>query len=805
MMAKKQEKMQSQWSIDDINKVAAVMLALEKKNLKRWAKTPRDSRGEDLAVALENQFGKIKKNEYRQLALWVDLSIYLESVLKSSDGFVALMDKNQALNELMKQSDGPYMGEYLSWVGEFGCLLTEGEGSDIGSWFHDGFYELLSEINAVTWIDSYNDEEITASQVTKAVTSKSAAKRAHAASSQNADSKDLITFAKDDNPGVRFCVAANPKAPIKALQALSKDKSTEVRVAVAQNAHVGMSILETLSRDDSAEVRSAIAHNPQTPAEILKILARDPEVQVRVCVAENLKTSKADLKRLVSDKDSQVRAAVANNGSTTADVLLLLLSDNDKGVQEALSNHPNTPVEIVEKLSKSKDKFIRGNIASRNDISEKISNILAKDKDEWVRRHLAENKSISRASLDKLSKDKDSLVREKLMSNSSLPIDEVPSIENSNSVKVALATNPNIPLDLLAQLAQNPDEGFLNGSFRRIRAMVGKNPAINLEIAEELMGCKDSQVIGALASNPNAPLEIIDKLVDLSLKKRSKNKWITSDRDLEIGLASNPNAPAEYLSELLQHQDYWTLVQVVSNPNLPISKLKTLAKNSDKNFRKEVAANLSAPPQLLENLAKDEEDVREMVASNPNTPFHVLEEFMSDIYSRVRHGIAVNPASPLDLLLKLSKDSDSWVRQGVAANPNTSAKILKSLGSEEFTEDSSYIINAVLDNPNTDQSQRMELINTLKKNDDTCDSIAGCTMAPVTILRELYEYFVDKTEDAIMKVVSNRYQVLLRLARNASTPTDILALLAADRDTDFREAVAQNPSADPETLIQLSK
>jgi len=156
--SKKTNKPKSLWGIEDICEVADKLLALEEKSLKKWAKAPAVNRGEDMSKALTEKFGKLKKDDLLLLALWVDLSIYLPTVLHSYEGHVALMDKNEALEKLMELEKAGkfYIDDYLDWVSQFDCLLTEGSKSDIGAWFHDGFSEILAEIEAITWTNTFS-------------------------------------------------------------------------------------------------------------------------------------------------------------------------------------------------------------------------------------------------------------------------------------------------------------------------------------------------------------------------------------------------------------------------------------------------------------------------------------------------------------------------------------------------------------------------------------------------------------------------------------------------------------------------
>jgi hypothetical protein len=240
---------------------------------------------------------------------------------------------------------------------------------------------------------------------------------------------------------------------------------------------------------------------------------------------------------------------------------------------------------------------------------------------------------------------------------------------------------------------------------------------------------------------------------------------------------------------------------------MPLKKLNDLSKHKDEKVRSAVASNPSSPWALLESLAKDESGVREMVASNPSTRSDVLKQLANDRnYSRVRSAVASNPSTPIELLAKLSKDSESLVRLEVARNDNTSSEVLKTLGKEDIKENA-HILGAVINHPNTEQDLRQELINKLMKSEKSIEFVAACINTDVELLKQLHEKYVnqDPEDDLGFKEGSARYKVLLALAKNKGTPQEILANLASGRDTDFREAVAGNSGADSKILARLSR
>jgi hypothetical protein len=67
----------------------------------------------------------------------------------------ALMSAEEAISGFMNfdwdanPSTQNWLDMVTTWVGDFGCLLTKGSGSDIGGWFEDPLWDVLSEIGAI--------------------------------------------------------------------------------------------------------------------------------------------------------------------------------------------------------------------------------------------------------------------------------------------------------------------------------------------------------------------------------------------------------------------------------------------------------------------------------------------------------------------------------------------------------------------------------------------------------------------------------------------------------------------------------
>jgi hypothetical protein len=153
-----------------ILKLANQMLDLEKIHLKSWRKNTPYQRGKDLTELIESTHPKISEEDLIHLAAWVDIAISCGLILQHPDGFNILMTTQEALTQLLnlafdenswasEHKDLSFWGTSNSfadslepiyeWSGKFGCLLTEGSESDIGTWYSDDIFDQLFKIGAL--------------------------------------------------------------------------------------------------------------------------------------------------------------------------------------------------------------------------------------------------------------------------------------------------------------------------------------------------------------------------------------------------------------------------------------------------------------------------------------------------------------------------------------------------------------------------------------------------------------------------------------------------------------------------------
>ena len=744
-MAAKKSKTENYLTVENLAELADAMVALEDKSLKKWIKRPAIKRGEDLQELIEAKFPGVG-DEALRIAMWVDLYIYTRGTLTDNDYYFTLMDSDEAITALMKYGKkNPEQFESISeWVGDFGCLLTEGSGSDIGAWFHDWFFEPLFEIEALADKEYLFLDNPTKAQLGKLAKSQSARDRVQAALQTETDPELLKTLAQDGVAAVRIAAAMNPSTPEKVLDSLSRDPDELVRKAALDNESISLGALESSGSESGS-----------------------------LSLASSKKATAETLAKLAKDKDEEIRAAVAANENTAPETLLLLAKDKSDDVREGVAENPNCPKELLKTFVRDKNYLIRGGLAMRDDLTEEMQKILSKDKDRWVREMLAQNKSTPHEILLTLSKDSDSWVRDLALKNVNLREDAESPMENPVTVKLAIAGNRSTPQDILESFSTNTESIYYKGSTSSLMKAVAGNASIPESVMEKLVKSKNKDVVKELAKNPHLSGKYLKELVEASLKRIELGKSGWSDRDLELGLAENPLAPSSYLVGLLKHSDNWVVSSVAANPNLPLEKLAKLAKSEYSNIRKGVASNPKAPWVLLQSLLKDEE-CKWQLAQNPAMRAEDLAELalQKTAGPNLLADIAMNPSLSSDQIEKLAKHKDAWVRLGVARNTNAPKEIRKGI---------------------------LEGFLKLKSEENEGDVyLIRCELTPPEMLDEVLERYLPLNS-------KNREDRLCYIAMNPNTRPETLAKLAGDRFTEVRIAVASNPNTSVETLRKLSQ
>ncbi|GGA06766.1 hypothetical protein [Okeania sp. KiyG1] len=376
------------------------------------------------------------------------------------------------------------------------------------------------------------------------------------------------------------------------------------------------------------------------------------------------------------------------------------------------------------------------------------------------------------------------------------------SLDNE-SVLREIAKNLNAPLELRIQFVKYLYENYTETKHRDLLDLVLDNP--NLKILEryrfllekelqeqikktrkfmskqpqfmsEVLKSNNIQAIKNVARNCETPIHILEQLTK------------HPDENIRDALLDNRNLPRDTLLELARDPSVSVrckLARKIFRRQTPVEILEMLADDESEEVRKLVAENPDTPVETLVKLANDSsKSVKEKLVSNSKTPVEILEILADDESEKIRQLVAKNSHTPVETLVKLANDSSKYVKQKLVSNPNTPVEILERLGLEE------KIFN--ISNANTPASILEKLAD--HSSESVRYEVVGHRNTPVSVIE---------------KLANDKYIYTIRtIAEKSQTPPHILERLATHPDYTTRYYVAINrntPATALEKLIRYNE
>lgn len=224
--------------------------------------------------------------------------------------------------------------------------------------------------------------------------------------------------------------------------------------------------------------------------------------------------------------------------------------------------------------------------------------------------------------------------------------DDNPRIRNA----VARRTDDTRTLDVLSS-----DESW------KVRGAVAGNPHAPKNVVERLLNDDSALVRAQALERSDIGAEQVRKAVDAALRGHDA----TEDTVRVVRAASgNWKADADTLHECLRVDDYETQRNVAEHEHASPDDLRRLATSPNRGVREQVAFNPHTPQRTLNALSDDDwAQTRVNVAGNPNTPASTLDYMSCSLNPYVRLNVATNSNSSVETLRRLSHDSDEKVRQ----------------------------------------------------------------------------------------------------------------------------------------------
>jgi len=444
-------------------------------------------------------------------------------------------------------------------------------------------------------INLASSNEVTAETLVKLAKEKNEDIRAAVAKNRNTPSETLFALAKDKSDDVRGKVAKNPSSsvetmPEEVLKVLSKDLKSSVRDAALKNTNLSDGSIETFENPIAVKLR--LAENPSTPIDILESLITDGEsiyyqgttTSLTAAVAGNPSITDSLMSKLVKSKNDQVKKALAGNPSLTSKYLDVLVSEsrkkiaagkwdyNNRGLELGLACNPSAPAAYLIELTGHIDSWIVAAVASNPNMPPAQLVALGKSEAKHVRQGVAENPKAPWALLKSLSKEEACLWY--VCKNPATRAEELVEIANQSDdehVLSDIAKHSNTPMKLIEKLAKHKEAW--------IRLGVADNPntpsAVREKILDGFLTLKfeendgDEYVARCIFSSEKVLENVFGRYLPMESESRSRILGY---------IATNPNAPAEILTRLGSDRFSEIRIAVASNPSTPIEVLRQLSK-----------------------------------------------------------------------------------------------------------------------------------------------------------------------------------------------------------------------------------
>jgi|WetSurMetagenome_2_1015567.scaffolds.fasta_scaffold214540_1 hypothetical protein len=315
----------------------------------------------------------------------------------------------------------------------------------------------------------------------------------------------------------------------------------------------------------------------------------------------------------------------------------------------------------------------------------------------------------------------------------------------------------------------------------------GETPDTKAEVPED---ADVAELIGKLIREKGNLTEGYHKLVDDLVGKLNDPRTKISADSLRV-LAELKNE--EYIQDI-----------VASNPATPTDVLEIMAGRNVKEINRRLASNPSTPVDVLRGFLDDGEDkevLTHRVAANSGTPESILLAIFKT--GRFKESLAGNPSIPVGLLDRLAT-SGIGERKEVAGNKSAPEELLTSLATSTMKSliDLEDTLNKMGKKWGEEGEEGKALLDRVKRNSRLCvrtlENISANPSTSKTTLKDIkefvdananrfsQEYHVDilvasrsrlTSGEELRKIWLNNpdQQLIINLARNPSTPPDILA------------------------------
>lgn len=606
----------------------------------------------------------------------------------------------------------------------------------------------------------------------------------------------LRELGQSSDSGVREAVACNPNSPSDVLLRLG----AEFPAQLLENPIFSLLLLENLNFVEEIPIQTlrSLLKQKNVPVYLLELTADRADLEIQLALTMNVQTSEGVLRRLTQSRHAQVVQAAQLHinlaGELTTDGYAQTAKVN---IQEAISapSFSSTGTTALATLAQ---------ICS---IPDPIS-------EHWVNqptyhnlcRSLACSPATNPDVLRQLAHSRDSWTIGEVAQNPNTPTDTLRHIYTLGH-EYGLGSNPNTPVDILVDILEKVSK-FPNQHIRR-----------------------------EVAQNSNAPLSVLEKLVEdpdskisqIAIHRLISNQAVYSSEVL--GKSAILSSIAGCNTKPIFEQDLETRRLVVQHPYVTTSILEILADDPDWFVRQTVAAHSNTPPSILEKLANDEDaDVRKAIAANSNTPIHILEELAYDHDSAAPWEVARNPRTPLKILFKELARKPSFnhclVYQMSTQHYNgPETENLLDLLAQESTSSLETILQRLIQEGSSvtrqflasrwdlpieflsqlvnefDQSERSVYATVLQHPNISATMLAQLSDSPEVMIRGFVSRHPNTAIATLEKLANDEIaSVRLNIAERIDISSHVVEVLANDRDQTVRAKAMANPNFPKEAV-----
>jgi hypothetical protein len=480
----------------------------------------------------------------------------------------------------------------------------------------------------------------------------------------------LIKLADDPDTDIRMNIARNSNTPTEVLAKLALRKEPYeygwVTSALVNNPNTSVETLEYLGVERfvvnaynkktppnalAAQVEYALTMHSAEKNRIFQYLLRD---------LEGSQMPASSLVKLATNYESWIRSRVASHRNTPAATLEQL--SNDKSYEPILwgiARNPNSPPALLEKLLREDYQTVAGAMIERAIIPPNIMGRLLESESEHLRSRIVSRNNLPLDLADRvINTETHDSVLISLARNPILTSELISTFIQRHELKpdicTALLFQPNLTIDHWQQLANNQSES--------VRLAIASRENTPIDILAILSDDRELQVRMAIASNLQTPSDLLVKLAaDLEAEVRTK-------------IAANPQTPVPTLETLTTDASVEVRLSVLNNPQTPASIRQDL---EDIFGRKPIATTidtLSDLPRIYDPANDDvitilteyarskNAFVRLVSLLHPLMPPEVIERASSSACWSDRYAVAKNPAAPDLVRQNLIVDSNRIVR-----------------------------------------------------------------------------------------------------------------------------------------------